>query len=101
MTIEMQRKITKRKIQQLLSFEEIFQNEPKFPTYYVINFPGVDINSNLNVIAADNELKNKIGSPKRITKMIKNALHMQITSKDQITRTKTNLINRIESNSRN
>ena len=46
-----------RKIKQLLTVNDLFKDEIKFPTYYVLTFPGLDIETKLNVIAADAELK--------------------------------------------
>lgn len=77
------RRIKERKIKQLIPLEELFINEPKFPSFYVITFPGVDIDSELNVIAADIEIKAKIGKPKKITKMNRNALLIEIANKEQ------------------
>ena len=45
-----------RKIKQLLTVNDLFKDEIKFPTYYVLTFPGLDIETKLNVIAADAEI---------------------------------------------
>ena len=63
--------------------EEIFKTEPIYPTYYVINFPGVDIETQLNVIATDKEIKTKIGNLKKITKMSTSAFLIQIANENQ------------------
>ena len=70
------------KIRKLIPLEEIFETEPKYPTYYVINFPSIDIDTQPNVIATDKEIKTKIGNPKKITEMSKSALIIQIGSEN-------------------
>lgn len=77
------RRIKEQKIKQLLPLQDLFVDEQKFPPYYVLNFPGIDIDSQLNVIAADSEIKLKIGKPKKICKLNKNALLIQVLSEEQ------------------
>ena len=66
------------KIKQLLTVNDLFKDEIKFPTYYVITFPGLDIETKLNGIAADAEIKSKIRQVHKISKLNKNALLIQI-----------------------
>lgn len=77
------RRVKERKIKQLISFEELFRSEPKYPQYYVVNFPGIDIDSDLNVIAADECIKKDIGNTKKITKLNRNALLVQTANEHQ------------------
>ena len=58
-----------RKIKQLLNVNDLFKDEIKFPTCYVLTFPGLDIEAKLNVIAADAEIKSKIGQVHIISKL--------------------------------
>ena len=58
------RRIKEQKIKRLLPLQDLFVDDQKFPLYYVLNFP--DIDSRLNVIAADSEIKLKIGKSKKI-----------------------------------
>ena len=51
----------------MLTVNDLFKDEIKFPTYYVLTFPGLDIETKLNVIAADAEIKFKIG---QLTKLV-------------------------------
>ena len=74
--------IKNRKIKKLLRTEDLFKEE-NFPTYYVLTFPGINIYTELNVIAADSEIRRKIGNPKKISKLNKNSLMIQITAEKQ------------------
>ena len=76
------RAIIDRKIKNLLRTEDLFRVD-KFPTYYVLTFPGTDIRTELNVIAVDSEIRTKIGNPKKITKLNKNSLLIQISNEKQ------------------
>lgn len=78
-----QRKRKERRINQLLPLESLFQEEVKYPTYFVMKFPGCDIESDLNVISADDEIKNKIGTLKKISKLGKDTLLLITKSKEQ------------------
>ena len=80
---QVKKRIKDRKIRKLIPLEEIFKTERKYSTYYVINFPSVDIDSQLNVIATDKGIKTKIGNPQKITKMSKSVLLIQIASENQ------------------
>ena len=73
----------KRKIKTLIRLEDIFENDSEFPSYYVLNFPGTYIDSEINVIAVDTEIKQKIGIPKKMTKLKKSALLVQVSSERQ------------------
>ena len=46
-------------------------------------FPGIDVDSNLNVIAGDRDMPNKIGRTKKITKLFRDSLLMKANSEDQ------------------
>lgn len=77
------RKTKERRIKRLLTLEEIFEAEPVYPIYHVIKFPGVDIESELNVIAADADIKKQIGQAKKISKINKNTLLVEIANEAQ------------------
>ena len=62
-----------RKIKKMIPLLELFKDE-KFPRYYVLTFPDVDIGTKLNVITVDTELTAKIGKAQKITKLSKSSL---------------------------
>ena len=63
-----QRRIRERKIYELMSLEES-KDYPKYATHYVLRFPGLEIEKDLNAIGAEMEIKNKIGQPRKMTLM--------------------------------
>ena len=63
--------------------EEAVVNSPIHPTHFVLSFPGIDIESELNIIKANNDLIKKIGKPRKITKMNKSSLLIIIDDSDQ------------------
>ena len=81
-----ERKIKERKIRQLLAMHDIFDCEENYNSYYVVNFPGVHIDTELNVISTDLELKNKIGTASKISKLGKSSLLIELESKQQETK---------------
>ena len=70
----------RKKIKQLWTVNDLFKDEIKFPTYYVLTFPGLDIETKLNVIAA--EINSKIGPVHKIIKLNKNVLLKQIRAEN-------------------
>ena len=54
-----------RKIKQLMTLEDLFIDQNKFPIYFVVKFPRMEIDRELNVIATDNEIKMKIEQPSK------------------------------------
>jgi len=80
------RRIKEQRIKQLIPLEQLFEQDYKYPSYFVITFPGMYIDSQLNVISAENDIKNSIGNLKKITKLNKNSLLIQITEENQIER---------------
>ena len=78
-----QRKIKERKIRQLSMQEEPIASIPNHPTHYVLSFPGIDIESELNIIRANNEIIESIGKPKKVTKLNKNSLLIIVNNLSQ------------------
>ena len=76
-------KIKERRIRRLMNFEETFNSRPKFPRFFVMKFPGVEIDTKLNVIAVDKEIKDEIGEPKKISKLNRNSLLIEVQSENQ------------------
>ena len=72
------RMIKDRKIKNILRTEDLFK-EQDFPSYYVLTFPGTNVHTELNVIAVDTEIRQKIGNPKKISKLNKNSLRIKKT----------------------
>ena len=67
----------------MLTVNDLFKDEIKFPIYYVLTFPVLDIETKLNVIEADAEIKSKIGQVHKISNLNKNALLIQILSENR------------------
>lgn len=62
-----------------------FFNSQHFPSYYNIIFPGIDLNKDVNGNSVEREITQKIGPTKKISKVNRNTLLVQITSSKQIT----------------
>jgi len=78
------RRRIKERIKQFMLIEELFEEDYSYPSYYVIKFPGVYIDSELNVIATDNEIRQKVGILKQMQNMDKSSILVQINNKFQI-----------------
>ena len=72
-----------RVIKQLTTMQELMGEQPYFIKIFNIRFPGININTDLNVIQADNDLKQYVGHPKRVIKAGKSALQIEVRSKAQ------------------
>ena len=68
------KKRDERHIRKLIKFDSIFQEKPYFVKMFTIRFPGVDINEQLNILQADEDIKGKVGKLKKIVKASKNTL---------------------------
>ena len=55
-----------KRIRMLLNTFQEDQKLPNFPKYYKVTFPRMDIESELNLIRTDQEIKRKIGLPRKI-----------------------------------
>jgi len=71
-----------RKINKMIPLLELFKDE-KYPKYYVLTFPDIDIGTKLDVITVDTELTVKIGKAQKITKLKKNSLLIEVKSDAQ------------------
>ena len=81
-SVQNRNRAKERRIKKLVPIYELFKDE-KFSRYYVINFPDIDIRSELNVISVDSDLNAKIGKPQKITKLNKTSLLIQVKSEAQ------------------
>ena len=63
--------------------EDFRQGHPYYSKVYNIKFPGLDINSELNVIEADMDIKRQVGKLGKITKAGKNTLFVETISASQ------------------
>ena len=43
-----------------MNFEETFNSRPNFPRFFTMKFPGVEIDTKLNILAVDKEIKDKM-----------------------------------------
>ena len=78
-----QKKIKERKIRQLSQLEDERNSQPTHPTHFVLAFPGIDIESELNVIRANNEIIKVLGKPRKVAKMNKNSLLITVNESSQ------------------
>ena len=79
-----QRKRTARKIRQLLRLEDLFEaEEVYFDKYYMIRFPRMNISTDLDIIATDEDLKKQVGKLTKITKAGKETLLVEASSRVQ------------------
>ena len=72
-----------RRVKQLLLMEQNTRKEPNFAKFYIMKFPRLDIDTKLNVIATDKEIKNKIGLPRKISKLNKDSLLIEVKTSSQ------------------
>merc|ERR1712055_700408 len=63
-----QRKNKQKKIKRLLLINNSNQEIHHFSKFYSVKFPRLDLDTKLNVIATDKDLKTKIGNPSMIKK---------------------------------
>ena len=63
-----QRKNKQKKIKRLLLISNSSQETHHFKKFYSVKFPRLDLDTKLNVIATDKDLKTKIGNPSMIKK---------------------------------
>ena len=67
---------------QLLSLDELFST-PSFERFFTIKFVGLDIDTDVNPIKLDSDLKREIGIPEKISKASKNTLLVETKSSQQ------------------
>ena len=60
-----------------------------FKRYYILKFPGVDINEEMNILELERDIIDKIGSPKKIEKISRNSLMIEVLSLEQATKLET------------
>ena len=79
-------RLKEKRIRKLLPLEETFAQQPKYPKYHVIAFAGMDIEHDLNPIAADLDLKQKLGRLAKVAKLNKSSLLVELLSENQLQR---------------
>lgn len=89
-------RLRERKIRTLLPLEELFAQEPRYPKYHTITFPGIDINKNLNLFSTNEDLKRKLGNIVKMSKINSSSLLIEVGSQAQLT--KLNTIQRLAGN---
>jgi len=81
---EKRRRRNERRIWQASNLDELFaDNEPYHVSIYTMRFPGIDINKDMNIIQADQDIKRKIGKCRKITKANRNSLLIETTNPAQ------------------
>ena len=76
-------RIKQRKIRRLMTLEDTFNKREKFVRYFVMTFPGTLIDNELNVIAVDKELKESMGKARKISKLSKNSILIEVCNAAQ------------------
>ena len=79
--IAKQKRLKQRRITQIL-FDQSNQ-EPRFPKFFSMKFPRLEIDTKINVIATDLDIKRQIGFPKTIKKQNRDTLLIEVKSAEQ------------------
>ena len=66
-----------------MTLNDLFAEQAHFPSYYVVTFPGVILDKELNVIAADRELNKHVGTVTKTSNLNRNSLLIQVKTKEQ------------------
>ena len=61
-----------------------FYNKNHFPTFYQLNFPGIDITRELDILKVERDIIKQIGEVKTIKKHSRNSLLIEVKSANQI-----------------
>ena len=77
------RKTKQKKIKRLLLISNGNQETHHFKKFYSVKFPRLDLDTKLNVIATDKDLKAKIGNPSMIKKQNRDTLLIEVKSDAQ------------------
>ena len=72
-----------RKLRQVLLTQQREIATPTFPKYFSVQFPRISIEKEINLIALDKSIKNKIGIPVQIKKQNRDTLLIQVRSSNQ------------------
>ena len=79
-----QRKRVVRKLRQALRLEDIFKPESEhFEKYYLIRFPRMNINSEVDIIKTDEDLRAQVGKLQKVTKAGRETLLIESGSPGQ------------------
>jgi len=83
------RQFRERQMQKLMTLNDVFQPEQlHFDKYFLIRFPGVTINTDINFIETDKDLRRQVGSLKKITKAGKSILLVESSNAAQTNKLK-------------
>jgi len=78
------RQFRERQMQKLMTLNEVFQPEQlHFDKYFLIRFPGVTINTDINFIETDRDLRRQVGCLKKITKAGKSIILVESSNAGQ------------------
>lgn len=78
-----QKKTKQRRVRQILSTDRRFDDQHHFPKFFSMKFPRMEIDSSLNVIATDADIKKQIGMPNSIKKQNRDTLLIEVKSEEQ------------------
>ncbi|MEL6805241.1 MAG: hypothetical protein AAFO91_15830, partial [Bacteroidota bacterium] len=72
-----------RKLKAAIRFQQSQAPSPSFPKYFLAKFPGVDLDTDIDVLGVDQDLKAKIGTPEEIKKHNRDTLMIKIKTRQQ------------------
>ena len=78
-----QRQRQQRKLRAAIKAQENQTPAQSFPKYFLVKFPGTDLDTGIDVLAVDRDLKNKIGTPDEIKKHNRDTLLVKVKSRHQ------------------
>ena len=78
-----QRQRHQRKLRAAIRAQEQQSSNSPFPKYFLIKFPGLDLDSSIDVLGVDSDLKKAIGIPEEIKKHSNNTLSIKVKSLKQ------------------
>ena len=79
------RRNKQRKLRQLENTHDQFESTRinPYPKFYSMTFPSIEIKTKLNLIAVDKDIKKQISEPKKIKKLNKDTLLIEVKSDNQ------------------
>ena len=72
-----------RKLRAAIRAQENRNSTPSFPKYFLIKFLGKELDTRIDVLGVDNDLKVKIGKPDEIKKHNRDTLMVKVKSRSQ------------------
>ena len=80
---------TKRQFKQLISLDELFNQEKHYEKFFNIKFAGYNLHKDINIIKTEKDIKIQVGKPKRIDQLNVNTLLIEAADPEQAKKIKT------------